>query len=165
MKRFLFPLFLLSVGRVAFANDDGSDPGYIPDYQQLVREGYGPKHTTVTTEVDYYNPAFLKVMPKPTQAYYGKGFTIYYGFTPVEVWQKEAQTTYAFGYPLEYFRQLMPQGVDSTSLNHYVLEVRHNNFEPGTYVAKQQGHPAAVTTVHAVAAPAALPAIGEKPAQ
>jgi len=163
MKRFLPALFLLVLAGPLFANDDGSDPGYIPSYQELVREGYGPRSTTITT-VDYNNPAFLKVMPKPTQAYYGRGFTIYYGFTPVQVWQGEAQATYAFGLPLEYFRQLMPQGVDATNLGHYALEVRKNSFQPGAYVAQQPAHPAAVTPVHATAAPATLPAIGEKPA-
>jgi len=163
MKRFLFALFLLVSAGALFANDEGADPGYIPDYQTLVREGYGPRSTT--TRIEYDNPEFLQVLPKPTQAYYGRGFTIYYGFEPIVLWQKYAQTTYAFGHPLAYFKQMMPQGLDDTNLSHYALEVPKNNFEPGTYVAQRQPqHPAATTTVQKVStATATLPAIGEKP--
>jgi hypothetical protein len=173
MKRLLFALFLLVSAGSLFANDEGADPGYIPDYQTLVREGYGPR--TTVTRVEYDNPEFLEVLPKPTQAYYGRGYTIYYGFTPIVLWQKYAQTTFAFGHTLAYFRQLMPQGLDETNLSHYALEVPKNNFEPGTYIAGQPvEQPATVTAVQkintnaATASPATgtatLPAIGEKPA-
>jgi hypothetical protein len=175
MKRLLFTLFLLGCAGPLFANDDGADPGYIPDYQELVREGYGPHTTTTTTQVEYSNPSFLETVPKPTQAYYGRGYTIYYGFTAVPVWQRNEFNTYAFGYPLAYFKSLMPQGVDSTNLSRYAMRVPTNSFEPGTYVAQRPiAHPAAVTTVQSVtttpttATPATgnatLPAIGEKPA-
>lgn len=178
VKRLFFALFLLVCAGPLFANDEGGDPGYIPDYQELVREGYGPRTMTTTTEVEYNNPKFLETVPKPTQAYYGKGFTVYYGFTAVPVWERSEADTYAFGLPLAYFKNLMPQGVDATNLSHYAMRVPTNTFEPGTYVAQQPvAHPAAATTVPtvtttpALAAPAALPvtgtatlpAIGEKP--
>jgi hypothetical protein len=175
MKRLLFALFLLGCAGPLFASDEGGDPGYIPDYQELVREGYGPRSTTTTTHVEYNNPIFLELVPKPTQAYYGRGYTIYYGFTAVPVWQRGESNNYAFGYPLAYFKNLMPQGVDSTDLSHYAMRVPTNSFQAGTYVAQRPiAHPAAVTTVQSVTttptttAPATrnatLPAIGEKPA-
>jgi hypothetical protein len=171
MKRFLSALFLLALTAPLFANDDGGDPAYIPDYKELVREGYGPRYSE---RIDYYSPGFIKAVPKPTQAYYGKGFTIYYGYQPVRVLQREEGTLYAFGYPLSYFQNLAKGSLNESNLNQYAVAVFKNGYQPGANVAssRQAYHGTAVTSVQSttapapastIAPPAALPAIGEKP--
>ncbi len=174
MKRLLIALLLLVSGALLFAQDDGGDPGYIPNYRELVREGYGPRHED---REDYYLRLGygFAMAPKPTQAYYGKGYTIYYGYTAVPVLQGQANSVYAFGYPLEYFRHLMPGSVDGLNLSNYAVEVRNNTYGPGDYVAQNRArHGEAVTTVQKVQTTTTtatasgtnpLPPIGEKPAQ
>lgn len=170
MKRSLSFLFLLALATPLFAHDDGGDPAYIPDYKELVREGYGPHYSE---RIDYYSPAWVRAVPKPTQAYYGKGFTIYYGYKPVLVAEKEENTVYAFGYPISFFRNLARGSLNETNLNQYAVAVWKNGYEPGSYVAQRPAaHANAVTSVQSttttaptstIAPPAALPAIGEKP--
>jgi hypothetical protein len=175
MKRLLPTLFLLvtAVPLVPlFAADDGGDGAVIPDYQELVREGYGPRESD-QVRVDYYSPEFVKALAKPTQAYYGKGYTIYYGYTTVIVADRANNTEFAFGHPLAYYKNLMPRSLDQTDLSRYALEVRtEGNTEPGEYVAQRPTNRNAVTTVQNVtpaakataAAPAAnpLPPVAEK---
>ncbi len=179
MKHSLCLLFLLAIATPLtplFASDEGGDGAYIPSYQELVREGYGPRFTPVLAPV--------KNAPKPTQAYYGNGYTIYYGYTvvPVRVGYDNANLDYAFGYPIEYFRQMMPTSITETNLNRYAVEMSTpyydtNGYGPGTYVAKAPAdHSNAVTTVQSTARTTTtttpstpsnganpLPAIGEKP--
>jgi hypothetical protein len=179
MKRFLLALFLLATAAPLFANDEGGDPGYIPDYQELLREGYGPRdYDRDRDREDYYLRLGFgyATVPKPTQAYYGKGYVIYYGYTVVPVWHWEARELYAFGHPVEYFRHLMPGATGNVDLSNYAVEVRNSNYGPGDYVAQNQAHHGdAVTTVQSVTKTATtasaaakgtntLPAIGEKPA-
>jgi hypothetical protein len=149
MKRLLSALFLLVSVAPVFAMDDGGDPAYMPSYQELVREGYGPRESD-RVRVDYYSPQFIKAEPKPTQAYYGKGYTIYYGYTTVLVADRNTDTQYAFGRPLAYFRSLMPGSIDQTNLNHYAVEVRTSNFQPGEYVAQRRTNGTTVTAVQPV---------------
>ncbi len=171
VKRFLLASFVLVCAAPVFANDDGGDGATIPDYQTLVREGYGPR-TDIRVEIDG-NPA-LRPIPKPTQAYYGNGYTIYYSYTAVQPRNWDSRALYAFGYPADYFRKLMPKTVTDTNLDRYAVELsgQYPNYEPGEFQARARAsHANAVTTVQTVktnAAPAngtsSLPAIGEKPA-
>jgi len=151
MRRLLFALLLLVSAAPLFAGDTDGDPGYIPSYSELVREGYGPHYST---RVDYYSPVFLRSAPKPTQAYYMKGCTIYYGYTTVPITRREEDTTYAFGHPLSYFQQMMPTSAAQTNLNHYAQQVPTYNYEIGSYVAlTPTERPAPVTTVQRVTSP------------
>ena len=174
MKPLFIALLMLVNGAPLFAGEPVGDPGYMPSYQELVREGYGPRHEEREEREDY----FLRLRygyttaPKPTQAYYGKGYTIYYGYATVLVPPWQANTTYAFGYPLEYFRSQMPKSVDGVDLAKYALEVRNNMYGTGDYVAQRREHRGdAVTTVQSVKTTTTtsngtnpLPAVGEKPA-
>jgi hypothetical protein len=183
MKRFLPVLLLLLMGAPLFASDEDGDPGYIPSFAELVREGYGPSYRNRSDMYDRpgygYYPLLhygVTTAPMPTQAYYGKGYTIYYGYTPVPVWRgSPAEQGYAFGYPAEYFRRLLPDSLEGVDLKHYAIEVHNSMYGPGDYVAQNGGHRSdAVTTVQRVTtttttttAPSngtnPLPAIGEKP--
>jgi hypothetical protein len=171
MKRFLFALALLATAAPLFANDDGGDGPVIPDYQTLVREGYGPRHDVIRLY------PILQAAPKPTQAYYTKGYTIYYGYTAVPMRRGELSALYAFGYPVEYFKQMMPTSVSETNLERYAVELPNSqytgDYSPGNFVARAQAaqRPNAVTTVTRTTTTTTtngtnpLPAIGEKPAQ
>jgi hypothetical protein len=181
MKPLFVAFLLLFNAAPLFAGEEVGDPGYIPDYQELVREGYGPRHDYREGYFDrdgyYLRLGYgYTTAPKPTQAYYGKGYTIYYGYTTVMVPWGQPHTDYAFGYPLEYFRRLMPSSVNGVNLSHYAIEVRNSVYGPGDFVAQSRSHrDSAITTVQRVTttttttAPASganpLPAIGEKPAQ
>jgi hypothetical protein len=171
MKQGLFVFCLLLGAAPLLANDEGGDGAYIPSYQELVREGYG---AGATTELIRPDPNFVA----PTQAYYGEGYVIYYGYTVVRTWG-DPSTTYVFGHPLEYYRQMMATaGVNETNLNRYALEVRTTNsdYGPTDMVAKareeaaQRAAGASVVQTNTVTpvkpttsnGTAPLPAIGEK---
>ena len=167
MKRFLLVLFLLVSAAPLFATDEGGDIAYIPSYRELVREGYGPH------EYDYIRPA-MRVAPKPTQAYYGKGYTVYYGYTAVPVRQIDGNILYAFGYPVEFFSHMIPMSDSGVNLGRCALAVsnRYGVYGPGDAIAQHRTNRAnATSTVQSTTtntAPAngaaPLPAIGEKPA-
>jgi hypothetical protein len=182
-KGFLFAFFLLVSGLPLFASDDGGDPNNLPSYGELVREGYGPRAPQANEQVNYYSPAFLHEVPKPTQAYYMKGATIYYGYQTVPVWERDENSVFAFGHPLSYFHRLMQTSATDTDLSRYVLEVKKNNTDigvaEGSYAAQIPiVHHRAVTRVQTVTTPArtavatsapnfrtsgVLPPIAEKP--
>jgi hypothetical protein len=157
MKRLLPALLLLVSATPLLAQDDGGDGTNIPSYRELVREGYGPR--------DYRDSYYMRLnygihdAPKPTQAFYGKGYTIYYGYTMVPVAPGQEETTYAFGYPLSYFRSMMPSSVNNTNINQYAVEVRGNAFyQPGDYLAQQRRARAnAVSRAQRIAAQAKTP--------
>lgn len=163
MKRSLLALALLVNAAPLFANDEGGTPGYIPDYRELVREGYGP-HAEAREDL-YRLTLNQRAAPKPTQAYYGKGFTVYYGFTAVPVYANLANTLYAFGYPLDFFRNLLPTSLTDTDLSRarVVVANQSGSYGPGDFETQARAaHGNAVTTVQKVT-PANLSAIGEKP--
>ncbi len=189
MKPLFFALFLLINGAPLFAGEPVGDPSYIPSYQELVREGYGGGYGSgydghgrygsrydERERTDYYlrlRYGYIAA-PKPTQAYYGKGYTIYYAYTTVLVppWQTNAAS--AFGHSVDYFRRLLPAGGEGVDLSNYAVEVRNNTYAPGDYVAQRTEHRGdAVTTVQSVKTTTTtttsngtnpLPAVGEKPA-
>ena len=163
MKPLLFVALLLLVnGAPLFAGETDGDPGYMPDYQELVREGYGPRHEN--REDTYLRLGYGYTMaPKPTQAYFGKGYTIYYGYTTVAVRNGQTDSVYAFGHPLEYFRRLMPDSMEDLDLSNYAVEVRHSGYGTGDVVSQSRSHRGnAVTTVQSVTTTKAAPANGEK---
>jgi hypothetical protein len=172
MKRTLLAFLLTLIVIPLLAQDEGGDGATIPNYRELVREGYGPRSEQ---RIDYIEFGYGTVaVPKPTQAYYGKGFTIYYGYTAVPVPKGQADSLYAFGYPIEYFRKMLPSSVADVNLNHYAVEVRKSlyGYGPGDYVAQQavrpavtQVQPVPTTTTATPAGAGQLPAIGEKPSQ
>jgi hypothetical protein len=179
MKRILLTLLLLVNWAPVFAGESDGDPGYMPSYRELVREGYGPRHYD---REDYYLRLGygLTAAPKPTQAYYGKGYTIYYGYTAVPVPWGRSNAIYAFGHPVEYYRHLLPESLNGIDLSRYAVEVPNGSangtYGPGDYVAQRREHRAdAVTTVQSVKTTTTtttttsngtnpLPAVGEKPA-
>jgi hypothetical protein len=143
MKRFLPILVLLAMAGALIARDEGGDGDIIPDYQELVREGYGPHHDysfrgyypmVNTTEV---------MVPMPTQAYYGRGYTIYYGFTPLRAHPWETSMIYAFGYSADFYRRIMPESLTNVNLDRYSVSVIDQK------VYKQHGEP--ITTVQPTA--------------
>jgi len=175
MKRFLFGLFLLVNAAPLFAKDEGGDGAYIPGYQELVREGYGPRHEEHSD--DYRRPPVMVMAPKPTQAFYGKGYTVYYGYMPLPERAGATSAHYAFGYPLDFFRQKMPSSITDIHLNRYaevVADNQHRYYVSGDGPA--QGQKDAITTVQstvpaAVSTPAPVlkkakptPAAGQSPA-
>ena len=147
-----------------FANDERGDIAYIPDYRELVREGYGPRE-----HIEAFRPA-MRTESKPTQAYYGKGYTIYYGYTAVPTRMIDTKMLYAFGYPVEFFNRATNS---ETNLDRYAMEVitPYSNYGPGTFVAQSQTTRAGpTTTVQRTRTSTStanganpLPAIGEKP--
>jgi hypothetical protein len=155
MKKIFITLALLLLAGFAaplFASDDGGDGAYIPDYKELVREGYS--HRVV--EVDYNSPRFVKAMAKPTQAYYGKGYVVYYGYTVVPIWERDASAQYAFGHPLAYYQGLMANSGKPTNLSEYAVEVRNSNYQPGSEVADRPSFRATpVTQIQSIQASAA----------
>jgi hypothetical protein len=184
MKHLLPALFLLITAAPLLANDDGGDGAYIPSYPELVREGYAPREHTYQYQNEGYYVALntgFHMAPKPTQAYYGRGYVIYYGYQMTPVFSGHEDTIYAFGHPLTYFRQLLPPNVDESNISDVAVEVRHTSYyQPGDYVAQRHYRSNEITTVEAVkpaARPAfkttinptitpssnTLPAIGEKP--
>jgi hypothetical protein len=176
MKQFLFALFLLVNAAPLFANDEDGDIAYIPSYQELVREGYGPRdHRQDERYRQGYNLPVTGMAPKPTLAYYGKGYTVYYGYTAVQAHFWDPNLSYAFGRPLDYFRNMMPDSITDTDLDHYAVSVptQHGLYGPGDFVANAQAsHVNAISTVQTTKASAngansanPLPAIGEKPAR
>src|SRR5258708_6424835 len=107
MKRTFTTLALLVfAGSLAplFAGDEGGDGAYIPEYKELIREGFGPQRSV---QVNYYSARFVHAVPKPTEAYYGKGYVVYYGYTPVPVFERDEASLFAFGHPLSYYQGLM----------------------------------------------------------
>ncbi|MGA3171455.1 MAG: hypothetical protein ABSE62_10620 [Chthoniobacteraceae bacterium] len=166
MKQSLLVLFLLAAAAPLFANDEGGDGAYIPDYRELVREGY------VIRPIE---PAIIAA-PKPTQAYYGNGYIIYYGYQAVPVHTFNANFLYAFGHPTQYFSHLNPIAGDSANLNDYAV-ANGNPFSaygPGNFIAQarqRQVRAGAISVVQKTTTKATsngspqLPAIGEKPAQ
>jgi hypothetical protein len=174
MKRLLFGFFLVASAVPLLANDDGGDGTVIPSYAELVREGYGPSSQDQAEYLLIRRNGFTAA-PKPTQAYYGNGYTIYYAYTPVKIASGEANTIFAFGHPVTYYWHLSPITDPGTNLNNYATlshEGQSQYYAPGDYIAQ---HQPAVTTVQPqtakatpkTAAPssgaATLPAIGEKP--
>ena len=158
MKRLFFASLLLLNAAPLFANDEGGGGTFIPDYQELVREGYGPRH--LDRERDdregdgYLRRAPFVSIPKPTQAFYANGYTIYYGYTAA-IRNGDVNALYAFGYPVDYFRHMMPPSVTDTNLTNYAVAVdnpksngtlhRDEDLKP----SKSHGEP--VTTVQSVA--------------
>ena len=174
MKQILFALFLLANAAPLFANDESGDIAYIPDYRELVREGFGPRERG---QYEYLRPA-LTTTPKPTQAYYGKdqsgkAYTVYYAYTAVPGRAMDTNMLYAFGYPVVFFRQMIPASDTSINLNRYAVVLNNQNgrYGPGDYVAQGRNNRSNATTTAQRAttntAPAngaaPLPAVGEKP--
>lgn len=170
MKHLLFPLFLLMAAGIAplFAFDDGGDGTSIPDYRELVREGYGPRRIDRDRDEDSYRVHVgVEVRPVPTQAYYANGYTIFYGYRAVPERVGSINTVYAFGYPADFYRHLMP--ADMPNLDRYVLSLARTG---GNSAAKAQPvhHADAISTVQSTTAPPpakgvkAQPAVVEKPA-
>jgi len=177
MKRFLPVLFLLAAATPLLAGDEGGDGAYIPSYRELLREGY-VSHDRDLTDGYYQRLNYnFHAAVVPTQAYYGRGFTVYYGYAMEAMLPGQENVTYAFGHPIAYFRKLLPGNVDASNINDVAVEVRNTSYyQPGDYVAQQRRFRFnAVTTVQPVptatgataAAPAngsnPLPPIGEKP--
>jgi hypothetical protein len=160
MKHLLLPLLLVASVMPVLAHDEGGDGAYIPDYQTLVREGYGPRHEV---RIETYGLGY-RMRPMPTQAYYANGYTVYYGYQPVPERAGIANSLYAFGYAADFYNKLIP-GMES-NLDRLAVTV---SISGGDMVAKARtGNGNAVTTVQRTApatAPTAnpLPAIGEKP--
>jgi len=159
MKRLLLCVALLAGAfSPVFAHDDGGDPTYIPDYQQLVREGYGPRHDD---RYEAYRLGFA-MRPMPTQAYYLNGSTLFYGYKAVPERIGVANALYAFGYPADFYHHLMPVAVPN--LDRIVVALHESRFEA---VAKAQPpHTNTISTVQSTtpAKAAALSPIGEKSA-
>jgi hypothetical protein len=182
MKRLLPALFLLITAAPIIAQDEGGDGAYIPSYAELVREGYGPREHYYDRYGDYgyYLPLNYgyHLAPKPTQAYYGRGYVIYYGYQMLPVGGDQEESLYAFGHPASYYRQLLPPNIDASNVSDVAVEVRNNSsYQPGSYVAQRRVQTRAITTVQrttTVTRPAFktavspnagnLPAVGEKPA-
>ena len=173
MKQLIFGLFLVASTLPLFAGDEGGDGPEIPSYTELVREGYGPTSQEQTT---YYSirTVGLVAAPKPTMAYYGRGYTIYYGYTPIKIAAAQANTVYAFGHPVSYFWHLTPTADPTMSLDNYAVQVTTPAYGEGNAIAQRGGN--AITTVQSTTpaktgtpaivpagGPAQLPAIGEKP--
>ncbi len=146
--RFLFalmPVVLLVVAPRARALDEGGDGAYIPNYDELQREGYGGDYRHAVTDA-----------AKPTQAYHLKGVTIYYGYTPVHVHRDyeyggDARENYAFGYPETYFREKMPTSVTSANLNNYAVAVNDPiTRTPGDFFNTNPDRNTAITFVKPV---------------
>jgi hypothetical protein len=167
MKSLILAFFLTANVLPLLANDEGGTPGYIPDYETLVREGYGVR-VRADYRADYYGVDSRQIVaPMPTQAFYMKGQTIYYGYKPVAVGSEYRNTVYAFGYPSDYFRQMMPASAIAVNLSHYAVAVanHYGDYGPGDFVARAKAeHENAVTTVQTTRV-TTLPAIGEGPAQ
>jgi len=182
MKRLLPALLLLINAAPLLANDNGGDGAYIPPYRELVREGYGSHYYDPHNSAGdgYYlrlNFGDYHLAPKPTMAYYGRGYTLYYGYSMVPTVDGRDDSVYAFGYPLSFFRRLMPDNVTATSIANVAVEVRNTSYyAPGDYIAVRSDHSNAISTVQAVPAAAkpafktatmpanpTLPPIGEAP--
>jgi len=182
MKQFLFALFLLVNAAPLFANDEGDEIAYIPSYQELVREGYGPRNHDYRDQYrdqnrEQYLGWAMSTAPKPTQAYYGRGYTVYYGYTPVPVRVMDNNMLYAFGNSVEYYRKMMPASVTETNLSRYAVAVTNNygyygrnavaarvqNANATTVVQSAAASPAPVVAKAVTSGTTALPAIGEKP--
>jgi hypothetical protein len=84
--------------------------------------------------------------PKPTQAFYGKGYTVYYGFTQVE-YRLDSHFVYAFGYPSDHYRQMITTPLDDTNLTRYAIVVTNPNRTAQAADATAHPHKAAVTSV------------------
>ena len=179
MKRLLSVFILLVTAAPLFAHDEGGDGAEIPSYQELVREGFGPRQGQGYLQVETTRWLPNQMAPKPTQAYYANGYAIYYGYTAVPT--IDPRQSYAFGYSLDFFRHLMPASNTGVNLSHYAVEVNSQTspYGPGDAVAQGRNTGGnAISTVQSVAvkpAPVAaattplngtatLPAIGEKPA-
>jgi hypothetical protein len=168
MKHALIPLFLLvAFAFPLFAHDEDGDRSYIPDYQELVREGYGPRRDS---RDDYLRIGY-EMRPMPTQSFYAKGYTIFYGYKMVAGRVGGADGLYAFGYPADFYHHL-GRPVSGANLDRYVVALTTPKRAAATTAATaQQTHWGAVSTVKATAnavpvkKAAPLPAIGEKPAQ
>jgi hypothetical protein len=151
MKHLLPALFLLITAAPLLANDEGGDGAYIPSYQELVREGYGPRDRAVNEDPNAGNYLALnygvRAAPKPTQAYYGRGYVVYYGYQMVRMYVRdEEDSQYAFGHPISYYRQLLPQNVNEDDIGNVAVEVRNSRYyAPGDYVA-QRHYPTNYTT-------------------
>lgn len=156
MKHLLLALLLLGNAAPLLANDEGGDGAYVPSSGELIRLGYnnsgqyaeydGRGYARGSSSVYGFPQTYgnfrpnigYATVPKPTQAYYRKGYTVYYGYTPVRVWIADANNTYAFGHPLAYFHQFLPGDPEHVDFSNYAVLVRHNQLSPGDYVALQQ---------------------------
>ena len=128
MKHFLLPLFLLASAAPLLANDVDGDYAYMPRYQELVREGYGPRRDMMV--ILNQQPSGLRAVPKPTQAYYMKGQAVYYGYTPVVTSAVNQHALYAFGYPVDYFQRMMLASGAETNLDRYTVAVATSPRSP-----------------------------------
>ena len=149
MKKFLLLAALVTLTAPLFANDEGGDGAYIPPIAELMHEGYGSPMIVDPYDLNNaVNSVMLesrKVGAKPTQAYYDaeRHRTIYYGFKPVPLYRVDPSTLYAFGYPLDFFRALLPPSIESTNLETAAVAV---------YNSRVYSHDEPVTAVHKVPA-------------
>ena len=156
MKHSLLALFLVVSAAPLFANDQDGEIAFIPSYRELVREGYGPREQP-------FRPV-VSVAPKPTQAFYGQGYIVYYGYTAMPVRAGDGNTLYAFGSPVEYFRRMMPASDTDTNLNRYAVAVSNGNYNYGNAVAQGRDRRAEATTVVKSTTVATPPVAAAKPA-
>ena len=146
MKHSLLALFLMVSAAPLFANDQDGDMAYIPSYRELVREGYGPRE-----HEQLFRPV-VRVAPKPTQAFYGRGYTVYYGYTTVPIRAGDNSMLYAFGSPVEYFRRMMPLSDVETNLSRYAVTVSNADYGHAVAEGGNQQHPEATTVVQSTTA-------------
>ena len=166
MKQFFPLLLLLALPAAVLARDEGGDGAYIPSRAELARDGYYVHHSDTYA---YYNAIPESASAKPTQAYYTKGSTIYYGFVPYSPHgYYAARTPYAFGYPIDFYQQMVAGSRDAAGLNHLVVALNHPSPHSATtqVAATAQSHPAhpGVTTVSRTQG-SPLPPVAEKTGQ
>jgi hypothetical protein len=143
MKHLLFPLCLLVSVTPLLAHDEGGDGAVIPSYQELIREGYGPRNYDGD---ELYRRSYLpaRETAKPTQAFYGPGYVVYYGYTPVRLY--DAGKAYAFGYPTEFYTNLMSHSVNELNLNRYAVAVGGRNSSNRNRNRDHVTHPGTAVT-------------------
>ena len=101
---------------------------------------------------DGARPQPLRQAPKPTQAFYGPGYIVYYGYITVPVY--EPGSNYSFGYPLEFYRKLMPASVTDVNMDRYAVAVGTQKNYHRAAVQGESRHKPAVTSVVPASAPA-----------
>ncbi|HEX4085964.1 MAG TPA: hypothetical protein VHY22_13705 [Chthoniobacteraceae bacterium] len=146
MKRFVLFLALASITAPLFAHDSEGDGVTIPPIAELMREGYGP----VIERREDFNLLLggPTIMAKPTQAYRDdtRHRTIYYGFRPVALNRINASEQYAFGYPLDFFKNLIPNTPSPVSLDTLAVAVYDSPARAEHRTATTTSH-STVTTV------------------
>jgi len=84
------------------------------------------------------------------------GYTIYYGYQAIPVTQFQENTMYAFGYPVAYFRHLLPDKVDSVDLSRYATQAPRNDYDKDEYADRT---PASTNMMHEAAVSRVEPTI------